>query len=147
MRRSNRCRSSTNLCKQNEYWWQPDNGPYLAPLDTDLGKNVTLAGNHPGDYLWLIQMVWKGQEWDYKKQDPDDYHTYEDFGNYNYGAITAAMSIPEYIALNGAGIAQIFTGTPGEGIPFIQAPYGDDPNDQAKIKEGYNAYGSIPLRF
>jgi|GEM_PF-3410490 len=67
---------------------------------------------------------------------------YADFGNFNYGAVGAAMGIPKSILLRGAGYAQGQAGTssPEWGNWKGGPPYGDDPNDQARITAGYNYY-------
>uniref|UniRef100_A0A372IIN4 Bacterial toxin 44 domain-containing protein n=1 Tax=Paracidobacterium acidisoli TaxID=2303751 RepID=A0A372IIN4_9BACT len=67
---------------------------------------------------------------------------YADFGNFNYGAVGAAFGIPQSILLRAAGYAQGQAGTssPEWGNWKGGPPYGDDPNDQAQIMDGYNYY-------
>jgi RHS repeat-associated protein len=84
----------------------------------------------------------------------------EDVGNFNFGIVAKAYGIPENIALKGAGLYQIYSGTSSvewqkvgllinstltpSGIIStsmdynLLAPYGDDPIDQYWIKRGYN---------
>jgi len=67
---------------------------------------------------------------------------YADFGNFNYGAMGAAMGIPQSILLRAAGYAQGQAGTSSQkwGNWKGGPPYGDDPNDQVQIKAGINYY-------
>ena len=56
------------------------------------------------------------------------------------------MGIPEYIALNGAGIAQQIEGnnlSGTRGIPLLVPPYGDEAEDQNMIHAGYVYYQMI----
>ncbi len=84
----------------------------------------------------------------------------EDVGNFNFGVVSKAYGIPENIALKGAGLYQIYSGTSSaewqKGRMLIYstltpsgiistskdynllAPYGDDPIDQYWIRRGYN---------
>jgi hypothetical protein len=106
---------------------------------------------------WYNQVKNKGP-WDYKQQGKyyDDLgrlskrSPFEDFGNFNYGATAAAHGIPEWLALRGAGWASLKADPSREKMglglpwslrhPFGLPPYGDDPNDQAQIKSGYEYY-------
>ena len=89
-----------------------------------------------------LELIYKfthnGSLMDFKQIDP----LFEDFGNFNYGAICAAIGIPDTITLRGAGWAQTRSGTskPDYGKPWGFAPYGDDPHDQEMIKAGINYY-------
>ena len=66
---------------------------------------------------------------------------FEDFGNFNYGAVGTAIGIDDAILLRGAGWAQVRAGTStGTSSPYGFAPYGDDPKDQAMIEGGINYY-------
>ena len=82
-----------------------------------------------------------------------------DIGNLNFGVVAKAFGIPQNIALRGAGLYQIYSGTSNDkwlnnslitistmspsGIIsssreiIMSPPYGDDPRDQHWIKEGY----------
>lgn len=84
----------------------------------------------------------------------------EDIGNYNFGVVAKAYGLPERVALQGAGLYQIYsrtstsewekwrlisfsTVTPSGIISTYRSftllpPYGDDPTDQYWIKRGYN---------
>ncbi|WAH54532.1 polymorphic toxin type 44 domain-containing protein [Pseudescherichia vulneris] len=74
--------------------------------------------------------------WDYKNQLG---HQYDDFGNFNYGAVGTAAGFPEQVLLRGAGWAQGHSGNgnPAKfGVWYGAAPYGDDPADQVWIRAG-----------
>lgn len=71
----------------------------------------------------------------------------EPWGNYNYGATGRAAGIPLSVLLRGAGAAEQLEGltgrtgseSTGQGNPFGGPPYGDNPEGQEQIKQGYNA--------
>jgi hypothetical protein len=78
-----------------------------------------------------------------------------DFGNFNFGAVCAGIGDSLLTCQSGAGAAHIlrfaaltvisvFTQQNpqygGKGIPFLSAPYGDQPADSAMIAAGW-AYG------
>lgn len=114
--------------------------PPIAPPKADVLFNMHKAkgrsGSVPGpsDYLWFYNQVRNGGPWDYKQKGQQ----FEAFGNFNYGATGWAMGIPEQILLRAAGWAQLRAGTAEEawGDWSEDAPYGDDPSDQAWIKKG-----------
>jgi hypothetical protein len=85
-------------------------------------------------YNWFYQTVRHGGPMDYKQRG----YAFQDFGNFNYGAVGYAIGIPEEILLRGAGFAQRMAGTslPEYGTFWGKPPYGDDPADQRMIKEG-----------
>jgi hypothetical protein len=117
-------------------------GPFLIPAGPtqELDSNVQEAENYPADYWWFYNKVHKGADWDYNTKNP----VWENFGNYNYGKTGAAASIPEWMLLWAAGVAQWKDGTSQPqwgGFWTFQAPFGDDPNDQYWIQQGYNSYG------
>jgi len=110
---------------------------------------------------WWISMVNVDQPWDYKTQGKQ----YEDFGNFNYGAAGLAAGFSETTLLNAAGVVQVVGNfvqnlqTMGKhsfphpifalfarykwssaGVPFLIEPYGDNPNDPASIKAGFDYY-------
>lgn len=88
----------------------------------------------PSDYYWFYQMVRNGGPWDYKQRGAG----YQNFGNFNYGAVGHAIGIPEAILLRAAGWAQSRAGTSlsGWGVWWNNVPYGDDPMDQTMIRAG-----------
>jgi hypothetical protein len=67
---------------------------------------------------------------------------YTDGGNFNFGAVGAALGFPDQVLLRAAGLAQMLANTwiPSFGYPFWVAPYGDDPNDQVSIERGIQYY-------
>lgn len=74
---------------------------------------------------------------------------YENFGNFNYGATGLATGLfTEWTLLVRAAAAQIAakTSKPGWGEqpsltnPLGTAPYGDDPDDQVQIKNGFEYF-------
>ena len=115
--------------------------------------NITGGVNlNPGDYVWFYETVRNGGVWDYKQQNavyPDWlFGSFEDFGNFNFGATGRALGIPRSVLLRGAGIAQSRAGASDSdwGAPpsfpnlLGDAPYGDDPADQAQINRGADFY-------
>ncbi|MEJ2610932.1 MAG: polymorphic toxin type 44 domain-containing protein [Candidatus Thiodiazotropha sp.] len=116
----------------------------VMPSSVSMDDNIRLSQHHgfPPDYLWFKGQVENKGPWDFKQQGAQ----YQDFGNYHYGLMAAAMGIPENIALRAAGSAQILAGTNDStwGNPLYPngGPYGDDPQDQAQIKAGYDYYNS-----
>jgi hypothetical protein len=76
--------------------------------------------------------MWRGGDWDYN-------HTrgsqYDDFGNYNFGAVSAQMGVPYYVAQNLAGL---INGQPGSGSLINAWPYGDDIRGALQVQAGYN---------
>jgi hypothetical protein len=81
-------------------------------------------------------------EWDYYSKYGG---SWEDFGNYNYGATGAATGLFTLeTLLREAGRAQItYKHSKREwGTPKCGPPYGDQPKDQDWIKQGWNDYWS-----
>jgi Bacterial toxin 44 len=118
----------------------------VKPATASLQQNVTQAQQHGA--IWVTKdMVPNKHPWDYKQQGAQ----YQDFGNFNFGVVEAAASVPENIALRGAGWAQqqAHTSKPDWGNPWDPngGPYGDDPVDQAQIKAGYDYYNSGAYRL
>jgi hypothetical protein len=96
----------------------------------------------PVKMLWFRDMVGNKQPWDFKQQNS----IYEDYGNYHYGAIGAALGIPDEVLLRAAGWASLSADparqdTWGHYLGF--APYGDDPKDQEWIIKGINYYKQV----
>jgi RHS repeat-associated protein len=124
-----------------------DGGP--LPLIPPVPDFVAKAGR----IGFFAYMVRPGGEWDYKKGGNDKY---EDFGNFNFGAVGAALGIDKATLLKGAGWAQTYLSqNPGDGnsMDFVkglievltgigasQPPYGDQKTDQAWIKKGMRYY-------
>lgn len=83
---------------------------------------------------WFYKKVRNRGDWDYKQLGPQ----FESFGNFNYGATGTASGISEAVLLRAAGAAQLVAGTSQADFDAMlaEAPYGDDPVDQAWIKAG-----------
>jgi hypothetical protein len=90
---------------------------------------------------WFADKVKTGGDWDYKRFGS----AYEAFGNYNYGAVGAAIGYTSGILLRAAGAVQNWTdfrrvvqgrSRIGSGFFLGGSPYGDDPEDQAVISKG-----------
>ena len=98
---------------------------------------------------WLVgQFSASGTTWNYKNdptvvsQNPGNYQSVVDFGNFNFGAVMEGLGLTMYEAQNAAGIYQEYialkgTGAPGQGIPLFQFPYGDQAQDQQVIQRGF----------
>jgi len=118
--------------------------PPLGPRGADIDANIKVAERSRNPFWFKKQVENKGP-WDFKQQGK----AYENFGNFHFGAVGAAMGFPDTILLNEAGIAQkkADTSKPEWGEPafryfpfFGDAPYGDDPRDQYWIKQGIDYY-------
>jgi hypothetical protein len=115
-----------------------------SPSSVSMDDNIRLSQQHgfPQDLNWFRDQVKNKGPWDFKQQGAQ----YQDYGNYHYGVMAAAMGIPETVALRAAGYAQTEAGTNdstwGGPTDLNGGPYGDDPQDQAQIKAGYGYYKS-----
>jgi hypothetical protein len=89
--------------------------------------------------FWFKSMVETGGEWDYKRLNRT---RYENFGNFHFGIVGAAIGFPLDLLLRGAGFYQWVSGTtkPAYGWAGGDPPYGDDPRDQEQIIRGYLYY-------
>lgn len=111
-----------------------------SPEDVSVNHNMALVRQKfgriagPTDYHWFYQQVRNGGPWDFKQQST----SFENFGNFHYGAVGHAGGIPEEILLRAAGCAQMVAGTspPEYGYCWWLPPYGDDDNDQYWIQQG-----------
>lgn len=85
-------------------------------------------------FSWFYKKVRNRGDWDYKQHARE----YATFGNFNYGAAGTAAGITETVLLRAAGAAQTVAGTSQSEFDqwWSEAPYGDDPVDQAWIKAG-----------
>jgi hypothetical protein len=112
----------------------------IHPPGSSVEMNIRLAKSHtgvvrgPADIFWFYNMVRNGGEWDYKQRG----RQYQDFGNFNYGAVGYAIGMPGNVLLRVAGWAQSRAGTSmGSWNNWCgQPPYGDDPMDQEMIQAG-----------
>jgi hypothetical protein len=108
---------------------------------------------HPWNAWWFRDMVKSFGPWDFKN-DPKYKHwpRVEEFGNYHYGYMGAALGLPLLVLENEAGRAQTQDPRtppgywPGHPSPHPwwpwggEWPYGDDPRDQYWIERGYRDY-------
>lgn len=106
-------------------------------------KNVDIAQeiNSPVTFKKFVQN--KGP-WDFKQFHKGN-SSWQDFGNYNFGVTGAATGLFSLeTLLREAGRAQVAAGTSKHewGSPKCGPPYGDDPNDQYWIIQGWNDYNS-----
>ncbi|HSG38569.1 MAG TPA: RHS repeat-associated core domain-containing protein, partial [Thermoanaerobaculia bacterium] len=89
----------------------------------------------------VVMASWPKGPWDFKHHHTD---AYQDFGNFHFGAVSAAAGMPIDLTLWGAGLVHKVLGKdPGSGVgsPLILIPpYGDDYRDQHWIKEGFMWY-------
>lgn len=108
---------------------QPAVPPRTSPAD-----NICEAKSHR-DPRWFINQMGNGGPWDYKRQFGREY---EDFGNFNYGAVSAGIGLPDQITFRIAGFYSERAGTyrSNWGHWYGRAPYGDDPRDQQWIQAG-----------
>lgn len=103
--------------------------------DPDVLTNKTVPFSK---FFWFADRVESGHEWDYKKQGS----AYEYAGNFNYGATGAALGVSLEMLQRAAGFIQLRNGTskPEWNSPFGDWPFGDDPDDQRAISDGYQYY-------
>lgn len=112
--------------------------PPPGPLGACIADNIEIARDHSvfnfSAWFGLYSNVKNYGPWDYKRHGKQ----YEDFGNFNYGAVTEAMGMSSYTAQNAAGMYQQKSGAAaaGAGVPLLKWPYGDDPKDAAEIERG-----------
>jgi hypothetical protein len=105
-------------------------------INVDIAKDYERATNNPGNLLWFAIVSRPGGPWDFKRFYPSDPHrTMENFGNWHFGMTAQGAGIPLGLALSGAGMVQ--EGSKGQGIPFLQYPYGEDPYDVPQVEAGY----------
>ena len=125
----------------------------MAPAGVDIYENMretaiagklgslSVAGGALAAKLFYDQVV-DGGPWDCKRSDG----VFESFGNFHYGAVGSASGLfPEYTLLNEPGRYQVGKGRSQAGwgepslatsLPGGTPPYGDDPQDQFRIKQG-----------
>ena len=135
-------------------------------LSANIRKARELGANK--DFLGFIELVKSFGEWDYKNTIS---LRLENFGNFHFGVVGAAFmskftlpvpmsvspgarsfvpvpfpkDIGNEVLLMGAGLEHIRDTRGGEGIPFLIAPYGDDPKDQAWIRLGMQFYHALSV--
>lgn len=108
-----------------------------APPDASVATNIEEAKRHRGDAVWFYNQVKPNGPWDYKTQGLD----YEDFGNFNYAATGAALGLSDDdLARAAGGVQKILPGKRYPGQPWGRPPYGDQPEDQFRIRDGLAYY-------
>jgi RHS repeat-associated protein len=114
----------------------PDKGDVIANMTTAAGRSLP--------QFWADS--WKGGMWDFNAVYKDG--RYDQFGNFNFGAVCNAKGYLLYQCQNGAGLAQVATDVihgfkynvwqrSGHGLPYSTSPYGDRGKDSALIAQGY----------
>jgi hypothetical protein len=93
--------------------------------------------NMPAKLKWFYDHVHNKGPWDYKQRGSQ----YEDFGNYHYGVIGAALGIPTPVLRRAAGLAQRRSDPTDHGFGSPKdvcgdSSFGDDPRDQEMISAG-----------
>ena len=126
----------------------------VSPPGVDIDRNIMRA-QASFSVLWFVNKVRPKGEMDYKYTYNDI--KYEDFGNFNFGAVAAAFGFLEGAALRGAGLVQVLVDSErilkkeslsgaisygvNHGFDFLgPSPYGDQVKDQDMIKRGYRYY-------
>lgn len=127
-----------------------------VPAEADLERNI--CEGEKRSWLWPLDIAWFYQQMrDYGRMDYKRGHrSAAEFGNFNYGAVGAAMGWPTAVLLNEAGRNQMQPGKtykPEWGTPGpIWAPKlctktcGDQPEDRAWILRGINYFNSLDRR-
>jgi hypothetical protein len=129
------------------------------PTSASVRDNINLALEYKSTHnawetlVWFKSMVQNGGDWDYKQigKVEGQASPYENFGNFNYGAVGAVLGIPDFILQSAAGGAQYTSAYKGvfEVWTFLDfsagllpdIPFGsfDDPKDQIWVNEGIQA--------
>ena len=86
---------------------------------------------------YFAWQVWKGHAWDFTRYPGG--MKWDDAGNFNYGACGRAAGFSNYTLLNAGSQLQKHEGTyqPGNGIPFLWPPYGENKSDMIQAGERY----------
>jgi RHS repeat-associated protein len=118
----------TGLCKQ------PCPVPVPShPPSADVAANMAQAQQN-GISWWYVMVKTSQGPWDYKYQDGQPRPEYDAFGNFNFGATGCAIGIPLNILERGAGW---FKSARGFGHWWWRFPYGDQPDKQDEVANGY----------
>jgi RHS repeat-associated protein len=104
-------------------------------------------GTGAGVYAFLGYLTAQfepGGEWDYKNRYGSGARN---FGNFDFGAVLASLGASYYETQNAAGITQIaicaLGKACGRGVPALVFPYGDQIEDAAQIKAGWNYQNKV----
>ena len=101
---------------------------------------------------WLVSEFHNKGDFDYKRnksvvsQNPGNYQGVVNFGNFDFGAVTAALGLTYYQAQNAAGAYQLYLGTANQGILLFQWPYGDSKVDASVIQQGFSYETAVQSR-
>ena len=131
----------------------------VAPPGADIDWNI-LRARASQSIVWFLERVAPEGEMDYKVIDNKKY---ENFGNFNYGAVATAFGFSQEAALRGAGLVQtaVDAWRKRNNSDYIHAaayglkhaadflgdpPYGDQEKDQEMIKQGIRYYHEVFLR-
>jgi len=115
---------------------------YALSFRKTLNINIT-------NLVWFFNKVKPGGDFDVKSKGKwrckITGYNYENFGNFQYGVIGAAMGIPTKVLLKGAGFAQQVLDRRAYSRNFGSfwdpaGSFGDDPNDQFWIQQGINYF-------
>jgi RHS repeat-associated protein len=111
--------------------------PPHAPPGANIDSNISVFNDtsifNIGADLAAANLMRRRGDWDYRTNQGQQY---DDFGNFNYGAIAATMGLPYYVTQNLAGLYQ--GNSPGSGTPLNIWPYGDDVAGALQIQAGYD---------
>ncbi|MCD3195720.1 bacteriocin [Clostridium botulinum C] len=107
-----------------------------------LGHFYNLVKN--GSAIDLKNQGWNSKKYIYNGEVIDN----DAPGNIAYGYLGKAFGFSDELLLRAAGYAQQKAGTskPEWGKPWGSPPYGDDPRDQARIKQGIKVYNGLHKR-
>jgi len=114
------------------------------PLDAAAAEAITVGAKGIDGAVdkWFYGMVAAGNPWDYKRNGNDKY---EDFGNFNYGAVGAAAGYSSAVLERMAGWVQADGTGEGEKSPSMLSaragvggkwPFGDEVKDNTMIMMG-----------
>ena len=115
-----------------------DNVPQ-HPRDANVYQNMFQA--QVNGYRWWYGIASQGNgPWDYKYYHGQSHPEYDKFGNFNFGATGCALKIPLWLLLRGAGAAKrrLLGPTDPFGNPLGRFPYGNQPDKQRDIIDGFN---------
>ena len=113
----------------------------------NVNNNINIAKDIPSNNTIWINTGWlnfaalsqlnslagHGGVWDYNTNRGSQYDA---FGNFNFGAVSASMGVPYYVAQNAAG--WIDESGNSQGVLGLKWPYGDDTFGANLIKQGYD---------
>jgi len=90
------------------------------------------------ELLWFRNQVHPFGPWDYKRVD----QTYDYAGNFNYGATGAALGLTLQQLWIAAGMEKVRNRglNPANGTPWGAWPYGNEPDKQRAIEDGFIYY-------